>query len=91
MHLRCELFGCREDGPDGFSQPRCYRCRAHVYDGDFVQIGRLDWLPRLGTWARRRAAGWVVGHKCVVCGKKYRGQYRIHGVCSEKCMPEMPF
>lgn len=76
--LLCELWGCwcRDD------YPACGRCEAALYDGDFVQIGRLAWIYRVRD-ALRAACYFVMRH-CAVCRR--RMWFKSDGqCCSQKC------
>lgn len=69
MRLLCRLFACRLD----HVCPFCVRCGAGVYDSDFVQ---RTWIVDSVQAFRRaisRFTARVLGNKCVVCGKRFRG------------------
>jgi len=76
--LLCHLWGCCCAN----EYPGCVRCGAALYDADFIQIGRLNWLIVLryfiiGLWSD-------VMRRCEVCGK--RVWFTRHSpCCSEKC------
>jgi hypothetical protein len=60
--IRCVLFGCWCD-----ENYACLKCGATLYDPDYVQIGKMDWVSRL--WAKICAVPHVVSKRCEVCGK----------------------
>jgi hypothetical protein len=81
--IRCILFGCwcHRD------YPGCGRCGAALYDADFIQIAKLDWLIRLWWWLRKLR----IIKPCAVCGKRiwFAG---TKACCSEKCWNDwLPF
>ena len=87
---KCVLIGCI----CAENYPGCYRCQEGLYEGDFIQYGKLDWVFRLyDRWLywRRRIALKLGRAKCDQCGKKY---WRGHDdrFCSEECFDDfIPF
>ena len=82
--IRCNLLGCATDAN------ACARCGTDLYDGDFVQIGRLDFVFR-AYWRVRRVAWKFTGRRCAVCSKRFwrRGD---DWTCSDKCFSDwLPF
>lgn len=82
--IRCYLWGCWCD-----ENSACPKCGAALYDADFIQIGRLDWMRSI----RRYLGGvWLFcNRRCPVCNKGMR--FTWHGpCCSEKCAEDyLPF
>jgi hypothetical protein len=84
MRIRCVLWGCWCDRNGG-----CPKCGSALYDADFIQIGRLAWMQRVG--GRLKQLRGFVNRKCEVCGKRYWFTGR-NPCCSEKCYDEwIPF
>lgn len=90
MRIRCELLGCRtgESGHD------CHYCGANLYDGEYIERGRLD--PLLARLQRillfvRRMTFWPP--RCEVCGKRLpRRQWESWHCDSRECFENwMPF
>jgi hypothetical protein len=79
VNLRCELLGCAQDE----DVPACHYCSAHIYDGDYVQYGRLEPVFRL-YWRVRRAIRKLGPKHCAQCGKKFVRGYD-NELCSEAC------
>lgn len=87
--LRCHLLGCVCD-----SDPGCHRCGAGLYDADFVQFGRLDFVFRAYYRALRFVRRFT-GRRCDVCDRWYwplRQGFPDEWTCSRECADEwLPF
>jgi hypothetical protein len=81
FRIACHLWGCWCSN----EYPGCLRCGAALYDADFIQIGRMDWLVRLRYFIGDVFA--CINRKCSVCGKRmwFKGD---SSCCSEKCESE---
>lgn len=86
MRVRCWLLGCA----CARSYPACHYCAADLYEGPFLQEGKLQ--PILVFWADVKCAVRKLGpKKCDQCGKKFVHGYDDH-LCSEKCFNDwLPF
>ena len=84
MRVRCVLFGCWYD-----QNSSCPKCGAALYDADFIQVGRMDWVHKVrGKLSQIRA---FVNRKCNVCGKRYWFTAN-EPCCSEECYEDyIPF
>lgn len=83
MRLRCQLFGCCT-----YDMPECFRCRAYVYDEDFLEHGILTpSLWRLKHW------WWSVTRRCAVCHARMWWHHRYDEyTCSRECFDQwIPF
>jgi predicted nucleic-acid-binding Zn-ribbon protein len=84
VRIRCVLFGCWCD-----EHSACPKCGAQVYDGDYIQIGKMDWMFKVrdlfkGTYR-------FVNRRCDVCGKRMLFTYK-QNVCSDSCFDKwIPF
>lgn len=84
--LLCKLWGCYCSDTHDFS---CPRCGAALYDADFVQIGRLEWVYRVRDFFRGKYA--FITRRCDVCRKRMWFT-RHNPCCSEKCYDQwLPF
>jgi len=84
MRLRCYLFGCWCD-----QNSSCPKCGAALYDADFIQKGKLDWVHRLRFIVADNVA--LVHRRCDVCGKRIWFT-RWSPCCSEDCYDKyIPF
>lgn len=84
MRIHCYLFGCWCD-----PNSACPKCGAALYDCEFIQVGKLDWVHSV----RRLFAGirCFVSRRCDVCGRKYWFT-RSGPCCSQKCYDQwIPF
>jgi hypothetical protein len=82
---KCYLLGCAL-GED----PGCFRCETHLYDAEFIQIGKLDLFFRAYWWVRRCLRS-LAPRRCDVCGKKFMRGYTTY-TCSEACFNDwLPF
>lgn len=83
FRVRCVLFGCWCD-----ENSSCPKCGAPLYDSDFVQIGKLDWIKRVNGWIK--GISYLICRRCEVCGKRMR--FSRDYTCSPKCNDEwFPF
>lgn len=87
MRIRCHLFGCNDWDRNGGYIPGCYRCGSGIYDSEFRDRGRLDFLRRwrlgLWRWVKRR----FFFRRCPACRKKlWPWTRRVGGeFCSADC------
>lgn len=83
--ITCRLLGC----VIAEEYPGCHRCQSAIYDVDFVQIGRLDFVFR-AYWRTRKFVQKFTGKRCAVCNKRFwRGD---DWTCSDKCFSDwLPF
>jgi len=81
MRIRCNLFGCLCD-----DAPVCMRCGTELYDGEFYQTGRLDWLVLL--WGRVSSMAWRIfcPPRCEVCGRKLRHHEGLFVCSRQECL-----
>ena len=84
----CHLFGCV---PGEF--PCCDRCYADLYDDDWIpNETRLYWKLHwriVDAW--RLFVAIFLGHKCDVCGRRFRRGFNEYA-CSKWCFDNwMPF
>ena len=84
MRIRCVLFGCWCD-----QNSSCPKCGAALYDADFIQVGRMDWVHRVRGFLLH-----LIPHlyrRCEVCDKRFWSGR--HGpCCSKECADEwLPF
>jgi hypothetical protein len=63
MRIRCILFGCWCD-----ENSACPKCGASLYDADFIQVGKLDWIHSIR--GRIRVVLAFVTRRCDVCNKR---------------------
>lgn len=83
LRIRCFLWGCWCD-----ENSACPKCGAALYDADFIQIGKLDWMRRMrGSLNGLR---YLMSRRCEVCGKRMK--FSRDYTCSPKCADEwIPF
>jgi hypothetical protein len=84
--LLCKLWGCWVHN----DYPACGRCGSALYDADFVQIGRLNWVYRVRD-ALRGIYMSLATHHCEVCHRRI--WFTRHSpCCSDKCYSQwVPF
>lgn len=85
LRIRCILFGCWCD-----ENSACPKCGCALYDADFRQIGKLNWIYRVRDFLR---GVYVFSNRhCEVCGKRLGFTRRGPHCCSEKCYDQwIPF
>jgi hypothetical protein len=84
MRIRCELWGCWCD-----ENCACPRCGAALYDADFVQIGKLQWVRDVRSFLH--GAYKFTNRHCDVCRRRIWFT-RNAPCCSRKCYDQwIPF
>lgn len=81
----CRFIGCKEHHDWYGHGPHCARCGEHFYEGWIHET----WLTLI-LWRIRRhgiaGLGYILGHRCEVCGKRYWVPKRDHINCHPHCL-----
>ena len=85
MRIRCVLWGCWCD-----QNSSCPKCGAALYDADYIQIGKLEWIRKVVGFFRGIYR--FANRRCEVCGKKIRFNRHDDYTCSDECFDKwLPF